>query len=294
MSIDVMKQALEFVERNTYGGDDVATLITALRTAIEQAEKQEPVAIDPLPRACNLAGVDYQTYLKIKAYMPVTPAAPVQERTTTENNGGKTGWPPGLLQDDNSRLSKWFASKPDARQKVRDAAAPVQEPVKFLANGTRFKISYDSRQSGGQIHGIPPELGGRWVAFVAAEDDCHLKLTTPPAAPVQEPDYETLWHKVWPDAGSFVRVSADDLTKFAKAVSATPPAAQRQDECVVCGDKVRVIPRSWVGLDASDWFEWWRTAKVLGHTQAEIDFADFLLIATAVQDVLEKKNGEQT
>jgi hypothetical protein len=61
-------------------------------------------------------------------------------------------------------------------------AAPVQEPVAFLANGTRFKISYDSRQSGGQIHGIPPELGGRWVAFVAADDDCHLKLTTPPAA----------------------------------------------------------------------------------------------------------------
>ena len=62
------------------------------------------------------------------------------------------------------------------------SAAPVQEPVAFLANGTRFKISYDSRQSGGQIHGIPPELGGRWVAFVAADDDCHLKLTTPPAA----------------------------------------------------------------------------------------------------------------
>lgn len=59
-------------------------------------------------------------------------------------------------------------------------ATPVQELVAFLANGTRFKISCDSRQSGGQIHGIPPELGGRWVAFVAAEDDCHLKLTTPP------------------------------------------------------------------------------------------------------------------
>ena len=59
--------------------------------------------------------------------------------------------------------------------------AQQQEPVAFLANGTRFKISYDSRQSGGQIHGIPPELGGRWVAFVAADDDCHLKLTSPPA-----------------------------------------------------------------------------------------------------------------
>jgi hypothetical protein len=60
--------------------------------------------------------------------------------------------------------------------------APTVRPVAFLANGTRFKISYDSRQSGGQIHGIPPELGGRWVAFVEAEDDCHLKLATPPAA----------------------------------------------------------------------------------------------------------------
>jgi hypothetical protein len=60
--------------------------------------------------------------------------------------------------------------------------APVQ-PVAFLADGVRFKISYDSRQSGGQIHGIHPGLGGRWVAFVAAEDDCHLKLATPPAQP---------------------------------------------------------------------------------------------------------------
>jgi hypothetical protein len=71
----------------------------------------------------------------------------------------------------------------DAILKEHPVARPaVQEPVALLANGTRFKISYDSRQSGGQIHGIPPELGGRWVAFVAADDDCHLKLTTPPAA----------------------------------------------------------------------------------------------------------------
>ena len=37
------------------------------------AQTQEPVANDPLPRACNRAGVDYQTFLKIKAYMPVAP-----------------------------------------------------------------------------------------------------------------------------------------------------------------------------------------------------------------------------
>ena len=38
--------------------------------------EQEPVVHDPLPRACNLAGVDYQTFLKIKAYMPVAPPQP--------------------------------------------------------------------------------------------------------------------------------------------------------------------------------------------------------------------------
>jgi hypothetical protein len=27
----------------------------------------------------------------------------------------KTGWPEGLLQDDDGRLSRWFASRPDAR-----------------------------------------------------------------------------------------------------------------------------------------------------------------------------------
>jgi hypothetical protein len=47
------------------------TAITALEEAL--AQTQEPVSNDPLPRACNLAGVDYQTFLKIKAYMPVAP-----------------------------------------------------------------------------------------------------------------------------------------------------------------------------------------------------------------------------
>ena len=51
-----------------------AKVQTAIKVAEEAlAQTQEPVSSDPLPRACNLAGVDYQTFLKIKAYMPVTP-----------------------------------------------------------------------------------------------------------------------------------------------------------------------------------------------------------------------------
>ncbi|MES2910554.1 MAG: hypothetical protein V4718_04145 [Pseudomonadota bacterium] len=37
-------------------------------------------------------------------------------------NGGKTGWPPGLLQDDSKGLSRWLSSKPDARQVVKNDA----------------------------------------------------------------------------------------------------------------------------------------------------------------------------
>lgn len=35
-------------------------------------------------------------------------------------NGGKTGHPPGLLQDDCRKLSKWLASRMNARQEVRE------------------------------------------------------------------------------------------------------------------------------------------------------------------------------
>lgn len=32
----------------------------------------------------------------------------------------KTGWPPGLLQDDDRKLSRWFAGRPSARHQVRE------------------------------------------------------------------------------------------------------------------------------------------------------------------------------
>lgn len=32
----------------------------------------------------------------------------------------KTGWPPGLLQDDSRQLSLWFASRIDARETIRN------------------------------------------------------------------------------------------------------------------------------------------------------------------------------
>lgn len=37
----------------------------------------------------------------------------------------KTGWPPGLLQDDCKPLSRWFASKPEARYLVRQVCREI-------------------------------------------------------------------------------------------------------------------------------------------------------------------------
>ena len=53
------------------------------------------------------------------------------------DQGGKTGWPPGLLQDDCRGLSKWLASQPDARRRVREAAAALEQPTecRWLQDG---------------------------------------------------------------------------------------------------------------------------------------------------------------
>jgi hypothetical protein len=40
-------------------------------------------------------------------------------------DGGRTGWPPGMLQDDSRELSKALASKPDAKLHAREAAGLI-------------------------------------------------------------------------------------------------------------------------------------------------------------------------
>lgn len=63
--------------------------------------------------------------------------------------------------------------------------APEVEPAAFLADATRFKVRGDEDSEACRIYGIPHELNGRWVALVAADDNCHLKLTTPPDTEAQ-------------------------------------------------------------------------------------------------------------
>lgn len=37
-----------------------------------------------------------------------------------------TGYPPGLLQDDDRKLSRWLASRPDARRIVREVCMEIE------------------------------------------------------------------------------------------------------------------------------------------------------------------------
>jgi hypothetical protein len=61
------------------------------------------------------------------------------------------------------------------------AAAPQPErKPQYLLDGMRFKIGTFSSEKYGSINNIPEELSGRWVAFVAAENDCHMKPTVQP------------------------------------------------------------------------------------------------------------------
>ncbi len=44
------------------------------------------------------------------------------------DNGGKTGWGPGMLQDDSRELSRALAKAPHARRHVREVCAALPPP----------------------------------------------------------------------------------------------------------------------------------------------------------------------
>ena len=68
----------------------------------------------------------------------------------------------------------------DALQAKLDALQ-THEPVQFLADATRFKLTFDAKGRVSTMWAHMEKLEGRWVALVAAEDDCHLKLAAPKA-----------------------------------------------------------------------------------------------------------------
>lgn len=96
----------------------------------------------------------------------------------------KTGWPPGLLQDDCKALSEWFASQPDARRRVREALAEMARveyraklaamPIEKL-HELRLHPDFEYATTEGQRKAwydsdVPPE-GDGWVRNIHAGRD---------------------------------------------------------------------------------------------------------------------------
>ena len=91
---------------------------------------------------------------------------------------------------------------------------------KFLANGTRFKLSFDTRGKVSSLWNFMDELDGRWVALVAAEDDCHLQSAQPVAQPLSDSEIEKLREKTFSTYNPYCPVDSKSMRKAVRAAEA--------------------------------------------------------------------------
>ncbi len=84
-----------------------------------------------------------------------------------------------------------YASAMDRMKAAQPAPQPAQEPTKFLANGTRFKVNFDGDGGVYCFAGHEKELQGRLVALVDATDNCHMQ-SAQPVAPLTDGDIREL------------------------------------------------------------------------------------------------------
>lgn len=147
-----------------------------VRQALEALENARPVGNDD-----DITGLKRLHISAITALRQALEAAGTEERITMT---------PRELAKRIAKGEKW---------KVSEQAE--QRPVKFLANGTRFKLSFLDDYENGEptgatyvscFEGWEKELDGRWVALVAAEDDNHLRYTAPPADAKDDSDSDLL------------------------------------------------------------------------------------------------------
>ena len=60
------------------------------------------------------------------------------------------------------------------------------QPVDYLCDGARFKLSFDEKGKTHMLSGFKAELQGQWVALVDATDNRHMKAVAPVTAPQRE------------------------------------------------------------------------------------------------------------
>jgi hypothetical protein len=226
MSIEAMKQALEALESLFSGvaDPDRAKRCSDAITTPPAAPVQEPQWKGDTPESqlpAHLKGKQRGPFGTLPPPSPPRPRtaaqpAPVQEtfdHTQAAHDAMRFAMNRSSGAAKTAIEQRHSNAYDDYRETMRQAfeqqAAPVQEPVavasddsgiyefwarnkeaekqaglKFLADATRFKVRLTKHDC--KINNLPRELGGRWVALVAAEDDSHLQLTAA-QRPVVEP-----------------------------------------------------------------------------------------------------------
>jgi len=106
----------------------------------------------------------------------------------------------------------------------------------------------------------------------AALDEEGMYLVHQTAQPAQEP---------WPD------LTKRDRESYRKGHD----AGVAHHKQAVKAALAQPAQRPWEEPRGDEWFEWWRVSQVADATEAEIDFADFLIIAQAVVAKLKENNN---
>ena len=222
-----------------------------LRTALAQQGEQQQVAVsDAMVEAYltaqrktveeadrfgrpNVGGLHTNTVREacrngISAALAAAPA-PVAQQGEQQVCAG-CGIPVGDVHMSTCKSGKWpsrVSNGDTAAPAPAPAPQPAQDvpevgfgniPTKFLANGTRFKLSFDTRGKVSSLWNFMDELDGRWVALVAAEDDCHLQSAQPVAQPLSDARIEDVYRHI-PDFHQWTFSRA--MMKFARAIEAS-------------------------------------------------------------------------
>lgn len=153
----------------------------------------------------------------------------------------------------------------DARKPKKVAqdklAQPEQEPVMILPDGSAFGV---------MSFPLPDD---HWLVSTSQYD-----LPKP-----------ILTHALRDAVVAAVRYAVRGATMRGQETDFDPDALVQNAVYALCGPYTTPPQRPWVGLTESEWFNWWRVSQVADATQAEIDFADFLIIAQAVVAKLKEK-----
>jgi hypothetical protein len=65
---------------------------------------------------------------------------PHQSEDLTLRPVALTGWSGGMLQDTNSKLSRWLATRPDSRLRAREAAAAISAQRKKVKKSPKKRL----------------------------------------------------------------------------------------------------------------------------------------------------------